>query len=300
MIQVFRLEELFLDKKPISHFEYIVMQGEGGTMKFHIESNANPAAPEDATDNQFTVDCSDVMMMLRIDDDPEKFGCQARVGIKQELCFIMTITSSSAQEKICNGHYKSYSVFGYQGLRCFLTFSNEPKPMKIQNSIYLSNIETIIITRLYILAHTSHDVKGLTLKGKDILDDPENLLKAYFFVLDGEFDDEDLELKIFNHLVFSRKCFVCQEYSHKKCGKCSDASYCRRECQEQDWPKHKKLCKAKNAALKKYVNRKHPIRVQAYLESINKSPVVGFGKFRNIVVEKLGDAAFEILSKDKD
>ena len=97
MIQVFRLEELFLDKKPISHFEYIVTEGEGGTMKFHIEYNTNPTAPEDATDNQFTVECSDVMMMLRIDGDPEKFGCQARVGIKQELCFIMTLAMSLNQ-----------------------------------------------------------------------------------------------------------------------------------------------------------------------------------------------------------
>ena len=40
------------------------------------------------------------------------------------------------------------------------------------------------------------------------------------------------------------KCVVCYKATTKKCGRCSIASYCSRECQVEDWKTHKNSCKA--------------------------------------------------------
>ena len=302
MIRVLRLEELYLDRNPVSHFEYIVMEVEGGQLRFYIESNANPEAPEDDPDNQFTVTCSEVGLMLRDELDKEKFGCQARVGTK-EIAFIMTIPDSADQETICNGDgYKLYHVLGYQGLRCFLFYKEDPKPFKfkLQSSLYLANIETYIITKMYINVLSRSSLNEVTVK--ELLDNEKEMLELFFSTLNGEFGEEAEKLKIalFCNITASRTCSNCNEFSHKKCSKCYEVSYCSRMCQTEDWSKHKKDCKDENAALKKFANRKHPIRVQAYFDRVNKSPVVGFGKFRNIVVEKIVDAAIELFSKAKD
>lgn len=38
-------------------------------------------------------------------------------------------------------------------------------------------------------------------------------------------------------------CISCRKDGpHKRCGKCSAAPYCSRECQTKDWPKHKTIC----------------------------------------------------------
>ncbi|KAL5265128.1 hypothetical protein ACHWQZ_G006014 [Mnemiopsis leidyi] len=38
-------------------------------------------------------------------------------------------------------------------------------------------------------------------------------------------------------------CTVCGKQTTKQCGKCSNAWYCRTECQRSDWKNHKKVCK---------------------------------------------------------
>ncbi|PVD24217.1 hypothetical protein C0Q70_14687 [Pomacea canaliculata] len=38
------------------------------------------------------------------------------------------------------------------------------------------------------------------------------------------------------------KCTVCGEQATKRCSRCQNEWYCRRECQVQHWPKHKKAC----------------------------------------------------------
>ena len=37
-------------------------------------------------------------------------------------------------------------------------------------------------------------------------------------------------------------CTVCGNPTTNKCGKCSNAWYCRTECQKSDWKTHKKVC----------------------------------------------------------
>src|SRR3989337_459841 len=34
-------------------------------------------------------------------------------------------------------------------------------------------------------------------------------------------------------------------YTFKKCSKCKNRYYCRRECQKKDWIEHKKICEEK-------------------------------------------------------
>ena len=37
-------------------------------------------------------------------------------------------------------------------------------------------------------------------------------------------------------------CVRCDQGGDKKCAKCHSVSYCGRECQVADWPRHKRLC----------------------------------------------------------
>lgn len=38
------------------------------------------------------------------------------------------------------------------------------------------------------------------------------------------------------------KCAVCGQEATKRCSRCQNEWYCRRECQVEHWPKHKKVC----------------------------------------------------------
>jgi hypothetical protein len=40
----------------------------------------------------------------------------------------------------------------------------------------------------------------------------------------------------------SRQCRICEKVAHAVCGKCQTAQYCSRDCQRQDWIKHKLQC----------------------------------------------------------
>ena len=45
-------------------------------------------------------------------------------------------------------------------------------------------------------------------------------------------------------MLVKHRCFVCNSPNAvKACGSCKCAFYCSRECQQKDWPSHKKLCK---------------------------------------------------------
>ncbi|XP_015273345.1 PREDICTED: zinc finger MYND domain-containing protein 10 [Gekko japonicus] len=47
------------------------------------------------------------------------------------------------------------------------------------------------------------------------------------------------------------KCVVCGSEAAKRCSRCQNEWYCRRECQVQHWQKHKKACNLMADALKK-------------------------------------------------
>lgn len=40
----------------------------------------------------------------------------------------------------------------------------------------------------------------------------------------------------------NKSCKVCQKAAEKKCGNCSKAFYCSKDCQVKHWPIHKKVC----------------------------------------------------------
>ena len=43
--------------------------------------------------------------------------------------------------------------------------------------------------------------------------------------------------------VTTGSCNRCNKDTTKKCAGCKSVHYCSRECQKQDWAKHKKFCK---------------------------------------------------------
>jgi len=47
---------------------------------------------------------------------------------------------------------------------------------------------------------------------------------------------------VIENLVAPPKCVVCGEQAAKRCSKCRQEWYCRRECQVQHWSKHKTVC----------------------------------------------------------
>lgn len=56
----------------------------------------------------------------------------------------------------------------------------------------------------------------------------------------------------------NKLCKVCSKKSTLKCGQCGKVSYCSRECQFKDWPRHKANCKynAKNKIVKSSLRTK--------------------------------------------
>ena len=50
---------------------------------------------------------------------------------------------------------------------------------------------------------------------------------------------------------FALQCEVCLAWEAKTCGACKSVRYCSRDCQRQDWERHRPACKKAAAALKK-------------------------------------------------
>ena len=84
----------------------------------------------------------------------------------------------------------------------------------------------------------------------------ENQLRDYFSVdsegfkmlaktLSNTYSLENLE----NFIPEPPKCVVCGEKAGKKCSRCQNEWYCRRECQVGHWSKHKKACDLISATL---------------------------------------------------
>ncbi|XP_023319023.1 zinc finger MYND domain-containing protein 10 [Trichogramma pretiosum] len=56
-------------------------------------------------------------------------------------------------------------------------------------------------------------------------------------ILSDAYDFDKLDV------IESKKC-VCKKVAKHRCSRCKEASYCSRECQVKDWPKHKSLCES--------------------------------------------------------
>eukprot|EP01135_Chromosphaera_perkinsii_P008445 Nk52_evm13s1360 gene=Nk52_evmTU13s1360 len=77
----------------------------------------------------------------------------------------------------------------------------------------------------------------------------EHQLKSYFKKTQQERMDEAKRLAnmyafdaLENYLPDSPKCSVCGSEATKRCSRCQNEWYCRRECQVSHWPKHKSAC----------------------------------------------------------
>ena len=44
-------------------------------------------------------------------------------------------------------------------------------------------------------------------------------------------------------VVSSNQCRVCGASEARRCAGCEQARYCSRECQQVDWPRHRKICR---------------------------------------------------------
>ncbi len=67
----------------------------------------------------------------------------------------------------------------------------------------------------------------------------EDNINALYGHVDGGRGDADA----FEHpLLPPPRCVTCGELATKRCSRCRQEWYCRRECQVNHWPKHKKAC----------------------------------------------------------
>ena len=51
-----------------------------------------------------------------------------------------------------------------------------------------------------------------------------------------------LELALYT-VVTNNQCRVCGANEARRCAGCEQARYCSRECQQVDWPSHRKVCR---------------------------------------------------------
>ena len=52
----------------------------------------------------------------------------------------------------------------------------------------------------------------------------------------------DAEAAFEHPLLRSPRCVICGEVATKRCSRCHQEWYCRRQCQVEHWPRHKKAC----------------------------------------------------------
>lgn len=79
----------------------------------------------------------------------------------------------------------------------------------------------------------------LTTDGQQIHTMAQKLSSAYNADVLAEFDEPSTNKSEKDN---KRSCKVCQKGAEKKCGNCSKAFYCSKDCQVKHWPTHKKVC----------------------------------------------------------
>ena len=284
MIGAYQLEELFIDRVPVRHFDYIIMEVPGDDdykMRYHIEYY------KDSQVHYVQVKNSNIVKLLK-PKEPEIMGFIAKVNGKEISCIKI--------DRLQIGQGVDYSEFmdvvpDYQSMRKYMT--EEPRILRDEyDPAFLSNMETLLFTKLYIFIFSSYLTDVDFKEWKDFYKKHDLLRAMLFDFLKISFWKNEEEGKchsIIAHGVLTRTCAVCLKKSHKKCSNCFFRSYCDKKCQAKDWPEHKKDCQKVDGAFRRLVARKEPIRVQAYFEEFYKKPVVDFITLKKNIFHKLTD-----------
>lgn len=289
MIGAFQLEELFIDRVSVRHFDYIIVEDAGDEdhhkMMFHIEYY------KDSQVQCFTVMTHNIIRLIK-PKEPEFTGVIARVDDK-EISFIFLDVLQIGMKKDYSDYSDISVVPDYDSIRSYM--SDEPRRMKNNfDPVYIANMETLFFTKYYIFIFQNYlpDVKHKD--WKKVFESHDLLSEMLFELMEltfGKCDTVcgDFSTVLVSYVLFIRTCKVCHKKSHKRCSLCHYGSYCSKECQAKDWPEHKKNCQKMDGAFLKLVSTKTPIRVQAYFEDFYKKSVFDYTLLKKKVFHRLVD-----------
>ncbi|EFN80765.1 Zinc finger MYND domain-containing protein 10, partial [Harpegnathos saltator] len=122
-------------------------------------------------------------------------------------------------------------------LKRWLSYLNIPSTMPSPNAAKPVFVEVIPQVKLSVLKKYHKKWNKLARhQSKYLFTTDTNYIKDAAQILSDVYDLEKLDR------IKTKKCFLCQELSKKRCSKCKEAWYCSRQCQVKDWDNHKDIC----------------------------------------------------------